>query len=257
MPSLLSAVASLFSDSPTAKGIRGEVTASIILSTLPKDQYHIFNDVTLHTPDSSTTQIDHVIISNYGIFVIEVKNYSGWIFGSETQYKWTQSLPNNNKNQFLNPLIQNKKHVDAVQKALRVEPHEIFSLIVFMDKATFKTEMPDNVVTLSQMRTAINEHILSHFTQQKCETLKKRLEMRMLSKANAQAVHMANIKKKKQQYQEKQQQKQQQSNTAKICPQCHHTMVKRVAKKGKNIGNEFYGCSNFPNCRHIENIDNN
>ena len=40
----------------------------------------------------------------------------------------------------------------------------------------------------------------------------------------------------------------------KICPKCSSLLIKRTAKKGKNIGKEFWACSEFPKCRHIENI---
>ena len=39
------------------------------------------------------------------------------------------------------------------------------------------------------------------------------------------------------------------------CPKCHGPMVKRVSKKGKNIGNEFWGCKDYPTCRGTVSID--
>ena len=59
-----------------------------------KKGYYLFNDLTLETPDE-TTQIDHVIISRFGIFVIETKNFTGWIFGSENQKQWTKTTYGN------------------------------------------------------------------------------------------------------------------------------------------------------------------
>jgi restriction system protein len=56
---------------------------------LPKDEYHLIKNVTLPT-DDGTTQIDHIIVSRYGVFVIETKNMKGWIFGSANQRTWTQ-----------------------------------------------------------------------------------------------------------------------------------------------------------------------
>lgn len=68
--------------------------------------YIDINDVTIQTP-TGTTQIDHIIVSKFGIFVIETKNMSGWIFGSPDQAQWTQSLPGGNRFRFQNPLRQN------------------------------------------------------------------------------------------------------------------------------------------------------
>ena len=76
-----------------SKRCSGEQFISKLMKKLHNkyEGYYPFNDVILKTPDG-TTQIDHILISPYGIFVIETKDYSGWIFGSERQKKWTQSL---------------------------------------------------------------------------------------------------------------------------------------------------------------------
>lgn len=70
--------------------------------------------MTLPTPDG-TTQVDHVIVSRFGVFVIETKNHKGWVFGEERSRKWAQVIYRN-KYQFLNPLRQNYKHLKAVQE---------------------------------------------------------------------------------------------------------------------------------------------
>lgn len=59
---------------PAAKGKRGEMTVFRLLKKLP-DEYHLFNDVLLKTKNGRTVQIDHVVVSPYGMFVIETKNY--------------------------------------------------------------------------------------------------------------------------------------------------------------------------------------
>ena len=66
---------------PIIKGFFGEKTISAFLLTLPKDQYIVLNNIMLRTV-TGTTQIDHIVVSVYGIFVIETKNYKGWIFGN-------------------------------------------------------------------------------------------------------------------------------------------------------------------------------
>ena len=82
----------LFFKSATGKGIVGEGMLNSFLGiSLNKEEYRLLKDVTLPTEDR-TTQIDHIIISRYGRFVIETKNYKGWIFGSEHQKRWTQSI---------------------------------------------------------------------------------------------------------------------------------------------------------------------
>jgi restriction system protein len=129
---------------------------------LNKDEYHFINDVTLPTEDG-TTQIDHIIVSIFGIFVVETKNIKGWIFGDQNQKKWTQSIYGH-KNQFQNPLRQNYKHIKTLESLLGIAENKIFSVIVFVGDSTFKTQMPENVTYGSGYAKYIkskNEPILS------------------------------------------------------------------------------------------------
>jgi hypothetical protein len=67
---------------PRLKGASGEATVSVLLKRLPENEYKVLHNVMLRT-DRGMSQVDHVVVSVYGIFVIEVKNYTGWITGSE------------------------------------------------------------------------------------------------------------------------------------------------------------------------------
>jgi len=87
------------------------------------------------------TQVDMLVISVYGIFVVEIKNYSGWIFGDEKSKNWTQVVYSK-KNQFQNPLRQNYKHVKAFAEYLDIETDKIFSAVYFVGDAELKTDMP-------------------------------------------------------------------------------------------------------------------
>lgn len=118
---------------------------------LDKKEYQVHSNVTLELLEDITTQIDHVIISKYGIFVIEAKNYSGWIYGSSKQKTWTQVLYNQ-KNTFQNPLRQNYKHIKFLQALLSIpdvmelDEKDFHSIIFFSEQSTFKTDMPSNVM---------------------------------------------------------------------------------------------------------------
>lgn len=80
------------------KGWFGEtMTNAVLWGVLDKEIYHRLNNVTLPKENGMTTQIDHIIISQYGIFVIETKNYKGWIFGNEKQENWTQVIKGGKK----------------------------------------------------------------------------------------------------------------------------------------------------------------
>ena len=78
--------------SPWFKGLMGEFVVNLFAKwKLDKDVYHLIKNVTLPT-DDGTTQIDHIMVSVYGVFVVETKNLRGWIFGSPNQKTWTQKI---------------------------------------------------------------------------------------------------------------------------------------------------------------------
>lgn len=147
---------------PFVKGMIGEFVVNLILSrSLNKAEYRLMKNVTLPTTDkdgkSATTQIDHIVVSQYGVFVIETKNYRGWIFGTEKQKTWTQKIYRKNF-KFQNPLHQNYKHTQTLAALLELSPEVIHSVIVFVGSATFKTDMPVSVGHASDMVRYIKSH---------------------------------------------------------------------------------------------------
>ena len=127
------------------KGKVGEFFVSkVTRAKLPGDNYFAVENVTMPT-DDGTTQIDHIYVSRFGVFVVETKNYKGWIFGSERQAQWTQQNYQT-KNRFQNPLRQNYKHVKTLEDTLGLPTEVIHSVIVFVGDCTFKTDMPANAL---------------------------------------------------------------------------------------------------------------
>ena len=135
----------LWWNSPKQKGARGERRVAQLLRAGLPDEYRIMNDVYLPLPDGTTTQIDHIVVSQYGIFVIETKTYSGWIFGDEKSPEWTQSIYHK-KSRFQNPIRQNYKHICALEDNLGIDKSYFHSVVVFAGDCTFKTPMPNGVV---------------------------------------------------------------------------------------------------------------
>ncbi|MFU8892697.1 MAG: nuclease-related domain-containing protein [Luteolibacter sp.] len=128
------------------KGWFGERAVSKSLSRLDPEIYQTFHDLYLPRPDGKgTTQLDHVVVSPFGIFVIETKNYRGWIFGSEKQRQWTQQIYKR-KERFQNPLHQNHLHIRALMDFLGLPESAFHSVIFFIGASTFKTPMPPNVL---------------------------------------------------------------------------------------------------------------
>jgi len=128
------------------KGRIGEWMVCRGLNRLDPKLYRNFHDLYLPRPDGKgTTQLDHVVISPFGIFVIETKNYKGWIFGSEKQRQWTQQIYRT-KHRFQNPLHQNHLHVKVLTRFLGIPENQFHSLVFFIGGAEFKTPMPGNVL---------------------------------------------------------------------------------------------------------------
>ena len=150
---------------PTVKGMIGEAAVNWAgLSRLDKARYKVLKNVFIPSlTGEGMTEIDHLVVSAHGIFVIETKNYSGWIFGGEHDHKWTRS-GRGRKQQFLNPLKQNKGHVNALAAFLGLPQSMFHSVVFFIGEAELKTPMPANVLTSgllkyieSERRVLLNE----------------------------------------------------------------------------------------------------
>src|SRR5688572_22903440 len=102
-------------------GIIGEKKTSYFLRFLDKSRYKVINGLVLEY-DGKTTQIDHLVISDFGLFVIETKNYQGWILGNDNSEYWTQVIFKR-KEKFYNPVKQNLGHIRALKKHLPEFPH--------------------------------------------------------------------------------------------------------------------------------------
>jgi len=185
LPYLLGLVVlSLVVKSAWFKGKMGEfVVSTLIKLSLNKDSYHLINDVTLMTAQG-TTQIDQIIVSRYGVFVIETKNYKGWIFGSERQRQWTQKIYKKSY-KFMNPLHQNYKHVEAVRQMLDLPSSAVHSIVVFIGEATFKTNMPSNVVRPLSMIRLIKSYKQDVFSTDETKQIISGIEANRLKRGYA------------------------------------------------------------------------
>jgi restriction system protein len=221
--------------SPTVKGARGERRVNSMLERqLPSKEYKVFHDVTLPT-SQGPTQIDHIVVSRYGVFVVETKNYTGWIFGDAKSKQWTQTIFGY-KSRFQNPLHQNFKHTKAVESFLSLSPQYVHSVVVFVGDAEFMTDLPDNVTYLPELCS----FVLS-FRDLLLDT----------SRVRAIAMMLTDHKEGREFRQE--------PALAAVpdeprCPKCGERMVLRKARKGKNAGNEFWGCPRFPGCGGVRQI---
>jgi hypothetical protein len=169
----------------TFKGFLGETVINVAMwLKLEKDVYHRLNNVTLPLANGGSTQIDHVIVSVYGIFVIETKNYKGWIYGKETQKQWTQSFPNGSKFKFQNPLRQNYLHIKTLADLLDLELSYFHSMIAFIGECELKTrdELPEHVLT-SGMVSYIKKKQDKILTEDEVASIVEQIESNRFSKS--------------------------------------------------------------------------
>ncbi|KIP65056.1 nuclease [Vibrio alginolyticus] len=222
------------------KGVFGEFLVNRLLSKLPESDYTLIKDVTLPTNDG-TTQVDHIVVSRYGIFVVETKNMKGWIFGSARQKQWTQKIYRHSS-KFQNPLHQNYKHIKALETLLGCSEEHLHSVIVFIGDSTFKTEMLPNITYARGSIRYIQQFNDVVFSDNDYARLTESINRLKLKRGVITDLkHRKHVK---------------EVVASKVssneCPRCGSEMVLRETKRGENIGKQFWGCSTFPKCRAVK-----
>ena len=160
--------------SPRFKGKLGEKATNLGLKLrLNPASYKIIEDIRV-SDSMGSTQIDLVVVSQHGIFVIEVKNFKGWIYGRENDKYWTQVLYSK-KSKFYNPLLQNYRHIKALEEFLDVDKSAIHSIVFFVGDVEFKTPMPPNVMK-SGLTNYIKKFEKIYFSQEEVEEIASRLK---------------------------------------------------------------------------------
>lgn len=251
---LLLALLAALARTPVGKGMLGEWLVNLMARLrLERSSYRLIRNVTLPTEDG-TTQIDHIIVSRYGIFVVETKNMQGWIFGGPKQKTWTQKVYKSS-HRFQNPLHQNYKHTRTLRALLGLDADKLFSVVVFVGDSTFKTPMPDNVTYAGGYIAYIRsktEIVLSEEEVARAIALIESERLAPSIKTHLQhARHVRGIVEAK---------------TARppsapsqpadrLCPACGSVMLLRIAEKGEQAGKPFWGCSQFPHCLTIAEVD--
>jgi hypothetical protein len=160
---------------------RGEALLSRTLRRhFPGPDYHLMNHVTLPS-SKGTTQVDHVLVSRFGVFVVETKHYKGWIFGRKEQPFWTQVLFKA-RFKFQNPIQQNTGHVHAVRRLLDfLPPDAVKSVVVFTGEASFKTEIPSGVFSLRALVDFLREQTIEVMSLNRVQFCVGRLETTRLA----------------------------------------------------------------------------
>jgi len=242
---------------PWFKGKFGEFQVNILIRLFhPKEKYELVKDVTLST-DDGTTQIDHVLVSRYGVFVLETKNMRGWIFGKESQKQWTQQLFKQ-KFKFQNPLHQNYKHLKTLEANFGIPEANLHSVVVFIGDSTFKNKMPDNITFARGAIDYIKSFKEEVYTNLQVKELIMRInggrKTRGFKTDREHAAHVKELVAKKAERPKLKSPKPPTNQSLPSCVKCGSEMLERITKQGPNKGKKFLGCSTFPKCRSRANI---
>lgn len=219
---------------PIVKGWLGEKTVSVILSRLP-EEYIIINNVMLPSI-KKTTQIDHIVVSPFGIFVIETKNYKGWITGGENSDQWTKNMYGK-KYSFKNPLHQNYGHVKTLQTLLDLPEDSFISIVAFSTDATIKVKTQKNVIYMKDVNTIIKSYKNRKFEADEVkryatQIIEANIDSKENRKEHVKSIH-TNVQNDRILVQQG------------TCPKCGGKLVERKGRYGM-----FTGCSNYPKCRY-------
>lgn len=128
------------------KGRRGEKIVARELKRLRGNGSIVLNDILLSAGPGRTAQIDHIVVSRRGVFVIETKSLAGRISGSEHSQYWTQHLSTQSR-QIYNPLLQNRGHIRTLRRLLKDYDEGLFvSMVVFTEAWRLDLNADDIVI---------------------------------------------------------------------------------------------------------------
>jgi len=194
LPFLVLAIALLFLKewlrSRGGKGAVGEFIVGRMLATLGPG-YEVLNDLTF-VSDGDSTQIDHVVVSTKGVFLIETKNFSGLLFGRANESHWTQ-VAGRTRRKFQNPLRQNYKHVRFMADNLQVKESAIVPMVVFLGGVEFPKGRPEGVYSPRELVEAIGSASDARLNNAQTFAIQRRLQEMGATTAAKSAQHLANL----------------------------------------------------------------
>ena len=237
-------------NSARQKGKRGELRVASILAKLP-NEYTVLNDLVFRT-DKGTTQIDHIVVSKYGIFAIETKNYRGEIYGDDIRKEWTQLIVTKityakkwwktytyvTKNLFYNPVKQSLGHALIIKELLSAYPHlKIVPLVVFVGEAVLSNVKSNyHVIYEDNLLGVIDGYKTTYLSDSDVQTVLSILNGNNVKALVTDRQHVSNLKAAAR--------KSAATINSGICPKCGGQLVLRNGKYGL-----FYGCANYPKCK--------
>lgn len=206
----------------------GELWTKKELKKLPKNEYKVINDVFILL-NNTTHQIDHIVVSLYGIFCVETKQYNGYITGSKYDKKWVRHS-RRKKYYYTNPIRQNYGHVKTLSELLNIDEKLIHNIVCIPSRAKLKIqhtgELTRNYNIVNKI-LSYNEIVLNNIDE-----IVDKINKNNITDKNIKKEHIKNIRKNI-------------INDINTCPKCGEKLIERNGKYGI-----FLGCSNYPKCKY-------
>ncbi len=241
---------SLFSSESRAEriGERGERRVSSFLEDLPSEDYWVFNDLLIRDRNY-TTQIDHIILSRFGVFVIETKNMHGKVYGSASAEFWDQYLPDwgykafgsTQKHQFRNPIWQNAGHIRSLCRLVFDDDVPILGIVVFPYDTELKVNATQPVLKMMNVVPFIKKYQAEVLSSKQMDFYRRRLLEVSTTSESERKHHLENVARNKE--------RRDAAVANGKCPRCGGHLVLREGRYGR-----FYGCSNYPTCNYTLNV---
>lgn len=235
----------IYFSTPAAKGKLGEQRIANMLETSIDKK--VLRNIYVPKSQGGTTEVDLVYITPKGLFVIESKNYAGYIFGNDTSKNWTVTLNAGKKVEkihFYNPIWQNNTHIKCIKEYLGKDI-PCYSLVVFSNRGDLKSinVSKENTYVIYNHRVnrtinSISKNTPDVLSLTDIEEIYTALSKLTDASREVKEMHINDINER--------------LNNTDICPSCGGKLILRTAKKGASAGNQFYGCENFPKCRYIK-----
>lgn len=204
------------------------------LKRLPRRKYIILRNIMIIV-DNVSYHIDYVVVSDYGIFVIESRKGSGLVLGNQYDNDWIQCY-GLKKYFFENPIRINNGNIKALSSILGIDIGKFVSIICLSDKVKLSVTSRTDVVKLEYLLGIISKYKDISIENKKdiakdikiLNVKSKKIRKNHINKIRNQANRMSDL----------------------VCPKCGHKLITRNGKYGK-----FYGCSEYPKCKYTHKID--
>ena len=220
-------------------GFAGEYWVQKELNKLP-GEYLFLSDIMLEV-DGKTTQIDHIVFSKYGIFVIETKQRNTYITGNEHDKYWIVKA-GRKKHYMYNPIHQNYGHKKAIEKILGLDDNQVIDIVCVSGQANLRIKS-NKVVRVERLVDRIlfeKEEKIEDYV-----SMAHRINAMNIVDKNYRKQHIEDIKENINNNNEELRKE----VVMNRCPRCGNELVIRKGKTG-----EFVGCLSFPKCRYTKEI---